>query len=280
MSEDEPKKSSNIKLSWIRRWDNILQTLAIEPGASIPGNLSEDEQKKLPNIKSYSRYISYHKWRCTSLIEWKQKGLKVRDSTASHLSGGISGVHVTYLSSNIFWKLSTSPPFAFFSSILLFKFCPHPLCWPPSCTWQGYHAQKVVIQGTSCPWIWLSISRVEMKAISHLYRTPNIHAKPSKLLHRSSVPSNQGLPNLIIKYMEWCCLYLKSRFLFGTDSGMGVKYFIANSQPSLRSYFILLAALPVVHPRFSRSWTPSAANPLNIIHCPSYKRSLFHLWAK
>jgi len=33
-----------------------LQTLAIEPGASIPGNLSEDEQKKLPNIKSYSRY--------------------------------------------------------------------------------------------------------------------------------------------------------------------------------------------------------------------------------
>lgn len=56
MSEDEPKKSSNIKLYWIRRWDNILQTLAIKHGASIPGNLSEDEQKKLPNIKSYSRY--------------------------------------------------------------------------------------------------------------------------------------------------------------------------------------------------------------------------------
>lgn len=148
-------------------------------------------------------------------------------------------MHVTYLGSNIFWKLS-QPPFAFFSSILLFKFCPHPLCWPPSCTWQGYQAQKVVIQGTSCPWIWQSISRVEMKAISHLSRTPNIHAKPSKLLHRSSVPSNQGLPNLIIKYMEWCCLYLKNRFLFGTNSGMGVKYFIANSQPFPRSYFIQL----------------------------------------
>jgi hypothetical protein len=40
--------------------------------------------------------------------------------------------------------------------------------------------------------------------------------------------------------MEWCCLYLKNRFLFGTNSGMSVKYFIANSQPSLRSYFILL----------------------------------------
>lgn len=40
--------------------------------------------------------------------------------------------------------------------------------------------------------------------------------------------------------MEWCCLYLKNRFLCGTNSGMGVKYFIANSQPSLRSYFILL----------------------------------------